>query len=221
MGSKTGECEDPGFSLPVHIEKGFSIEESAGKIADYFSQISQEFIPLDIEALPTRVKQKIDSHDERYRQDENMRMKMIEEYEVHEKIKHAKKTKSSVPGDIPQKIMKEFSPELSKPIAAIMNKITASGIYPQQWKEEYVTPIPKINPPESEEDLRNISLTAFLSKIYESFLVTWLLPVLLLYMDPGQLGGMKDCSTTHYLIKLFAFIQKTGDMPSNLSLIHI
>ena len=55
-----------------------------------------------------------------------------------------------------------------------------------------------------------------MSKIYESFLVAWLLPFLLPHLDPGQLGGMKGSSTTHYLIKLFDFIQKTGDMPKNL-----
>ena len=125
MGFKTGECEDPGFVLPEHIEKGLSTEASAEKIADHFSQISQEFVPLNISNLPARVKDKLDS------QDEGIKINIIEQYEVHEKIKHAKKTKSSVPGDIPPRIMKEFSPELSKPIAELMNKITASGIYPK------------------------------------------------------------------------------------------
>ena len=97
-----------------------------------------------------------------------------------------------------------------------MNSITSTGKYPHSWKKEYVTPIPKVHPPSTEDDLRNISLTPFLSKIYEWFLFNWLLPFLLPHIDPGQLGGLKGCSTTHYLIKLYHFIQKIGDMPNNL-----
>ena len=81
---------------------------------------------------------------------------------------------------------------------------------------EYVTPIPKVHPPSNEDELRNISLTNFLSKTYEWFIFTWLLPYLLPSLDPGQLGGLKGCSTTHYMIKLYHFILKTGDLPSSL-----
>ena len=112
--------------------------------------------------------------------------------------------------------MKEFSVELAKPAAEIMNSILRTGIYPEKWKMEYVTPIPKIHPPENEEDLRNISLTAFLSKIFEGFILKWLFPHILPFMDPGQMGGLKGCSTTHYLVNLFHFIYTTGDMPPNL-----
>ena len=109
---------------------------------------------------------------------------------------------------------KEFLPELAKPASFIFNCITKSGTYPRQWKTEYVTPIPKINPPETEDDLRNISLTADLSKDYENFLSEWLMPYIKRRVDPGQFGGLSGHSTTHYLISLYNFILKHTDTAS-------
>ena len=56
--------------------------------------------------------------------------------------------------------------------------ITTSSLYPEQWKTEFQIPIPKVYPPESEDDLRNIAKTPFLSKVYESFIAGWLLPII-------------------------------------------
>ena len=101
---------------------------------------------------------------------------ILEEYEIYENLRKRKQKKSSVPKDIPHKLKKEFLPELAKPISFIFNSISKSGIYPKQWLSEFVTPIPKVSPPESEDDLRNISLTADLSKNYEYILAEWLKP---------------------------------------------
>ena len=79
---------------------------------------------------------------------------------------------------------------------------------------EYVTPIPKITPPETEEDLRNISLTSDLSKDYENFLAKWLMPYISRRIDPGQFGGLSGHSTVHYLITLYNFILSNTDTTS-------
>ena len=57
----------------------------------------------------------------------------------------------------------------------------------------------------------NISLTADLSKDYEHFLAEWLMPYIEKRIDPGQFGGLKGHSTTHYLIKLLDFILSCTD----------
>ena len=116
-----------------------------------------------------------------------------------------------MPGDIPSKLKKEFFVELATPVADLFNSITRSGEYPRQWVIEYATPIPKVSPVESEDDLRPISLTADLSKDYENFLMEWLEPYVKKKMDPGQMGGIKGCSITHYLITLFDFILNRTD----------
>ena len=75
-------------------------------------------------------------------------------YQVQKKIIRSKKPNSSVPGDLPKKIVQQFPGEL--------NHITATSSYPVQWKTEYQIPLPKVHPPESEDE------TAYLSKVYHS-----------------------------------------------------
>ena len=63
----------------------------------------------------------------------------------------------------------------------------------------------------SEDDVRTISKTSFLSKVLESLLGNWLLPIVEPFLDPGQCGGLDRTSTSHYLIKLLDFIHTTLD----------
>ena len=44
------------------------------------------------------------------------------------------------------------------------------GLYPNLWKVEYVTPVPKIYPPEKLKDLRKISGLLNFSKIADKFI---------------------------------------------------
>ena len=60
--------------------------------------------------------------------------------------------------------------------------------------------------PESEDDLRPISLTPFLSKVTEQFVVKWLLQVIEDKIDFRQYGGLRGNSVTHYLIEFVNFI---------------
>ena len=128
------------------------------------------------------------------------------------KIKKKRKFKlSSIPGDIPPKLKREFYVELATPVANIFNSITTAGEYPRQWVREFVTPIPKVENVESLDDLRNISLTADLSKDYETFIVKWLEPYIRPKLDPGQFGSLKRHSPVHYLILLLNFIISNCD----------
>ena len=92
----------------------------------------------------------------------------------------------------------------------IYNEISKSKVYPGQWKVESQIPIPKVKQPESEEDLRNILKPAFFSKVYESIIADWLLPIIQPFLDPGQCG-LKGLSITHYLIKLLHFTHSILD----------
>ena len=61
------------------------------------------------------------------------------------------------------------------------------------------------------QDLRTISKTAWLSKCMENILGSFILPVINEYLDPGQCGGLKKTSITHYLVKLLDFVNSTLD----------
>ena len=207
VGARLGEnvTSSSTFTLPSHLEQNLDPASAAEEIAKHFSKISQEYPPINPESLPKRVKEKINDPDI------VKNVPIMQEYEVYQKLSNKKIKNSSVPGDIPSKLKKEFLPEITKPMTHIFNTITMSGEHPRQWVREYVTPIPKTYPPETEEDLRNISLTADLSKNYEQFLSDWLLPYIKKKIDPGQFGGLTGHSTTHYLITLLNFILSQTD----------
>ena len=207
-GSRLGECSKSTFSITSHVEQSLDPEAAAEKIAQHFSQISKEYPPIDINILPDRVKEMI------FHTDVSTDAPVIEEYEVYQKFRKRGFKSCSVPGDIPAKLKKEFAPEFAGPAATIFNSITKSGFYPRQWVTEFVTPIPKVTPPENEDDLRNISLTADLSKDYENFLADWLMPYIQKRIDPGQFGGLRGHSISHYLITLYNFILSHTDSSS-------
>ena len=138
-------------------------------------------------------------------------MPILSTNEVHSRIRKAKKPHSVVPGDLPPKLVKSFSDILAGPVTMIFNHISITAQYPQQWKVEHQIPIPKVTPPSSESELRNISKTPFFSKVYESFIGEWLLKIVEPYLVPGQCG-LRGSSITHYLVQLLHFVFTTLDM---------
>ena len=108
---------------------------------------------------------------------------------MYNKIKKAKKPRSGTKYDLPRDIINEFGPEIATPLTQIINTIFSSGEWPMHWKLEHVVPIPKIPVPESEEDLRPISLTPFFSKV----------------------GGLRGNSINHYIIEFINFVLSSQD----------
>ena len=96
--------------------------------------------------------------------------------------------KSTMQSNLP-KIVQEFAPELATPLGCLINNIIQSGEWPDQWKLEWVTAIGKKPLPETEDDLRPISLTSFFSKVTEQIIVKWLLDYIGEKMDFRQYGG--------------------------------
>ena len=54
-----------------------------------------------------------------------------------------KKPNSSVPGDIPKVLIKDNPYEFAKPATKIFNRIVRTADWPKQWRQEYITVIPK------------------------------------------------------------------------------
>ena len=205
LGVRNGDTKDDLFILPNHANEQLTEEESAERIADYFSAISQEFDPVEYENLPPCIQDCLEAAKN------DPGIPRLEPYEVYKKISKAKKPNSEIHGDVPKKIVQLFSPELAEPVSRIYNKISSSAEYPRQWVKESQMAIPKVFPPNSEDDLRPISRTFFFSKVYESFIADWLLPIILPHMDPGQYG-MKGSSIVHYLIKFLHFVHSSLDL---------
>ena len=204
MGAQPGDCVDANtFTLPRH--ENLSDEEAAEQIAEHFAAISQEYPPLDVTTLPARVQSKINC------EDSAPSGPTVSDYDAYKKIRTAKKPRSGVPYDLPRQIIQEFGPELSKPVGLIIDKVVQTGEWPEQWKLEHVVPIGKVPMPESEDDLRPISLTPFFSKVTEHFIVMWLMEFIKDKIDFRQYGGLRGNSITHYLIEFINFILSCQD----------
>ena len=132
--------------------------------------------------------------------------------EVLRKIKMSKIPKSSVPGDLPKKLIQECAESLSTPVAMIVQNILTSCEWPKQWRTEYGVPLQKVSNPENEDQLRIISLTSFFSKLSESFVIDWLMEYVGELIDWGQYGGLKGSSITHYLIEFRNFVLYNQDL---------
>ena len=165
-------------------------DQQAERIADDFSKISNLYQPLKSEdiQIPSMINSKP--------------YPLFEPHEVYEKIRKIKKKASTVLGDIPWKIVTEFSVELSTPLSNIYNSATLAGIWPTIWKFEYVTPVPKVYPPANTDELRKISGTKNLSKIYEALLSDGIVEDMSPNIDPSQFGNERGLSIQHYLVKM-------------------
>ena len=166
-----------------------SDQDQAEQIADSFSKVSNQFEPIDKEKIcliPENEKP----------------MPVFEAHEVFEYLKRIKTNTATVKDDVPAKIIKEFAPELSTPLVDIINCMVRRGEYPNTWKLEMVTPVPKIYPTPSVEDLRKISGLKNFSKITEKMLGSVLISDMSKSRDPSQYGNEKGVSVNHYLIKM-------------------
>ena len=159
-------------------------------IAEQFSQISNEYEPLD----SNDISMENITNDKPY---PNM-----ESYFVYKKIQKMKNNTSTVKGDVPIRIIKLFGHELSKPLSNIFIRCCRFGEYPNIWKMETVTPVPKKYPTEVPSHLRKISGTLNFSKLFESFLAEAMVSDMSPSSDPSQYGNEKGISTQHYLIKM-------------------
>ena len=75
--------------------------------------------------------------------------------------------------------------------------------------------------PENEDQLRIISLTSFNSKLFESFVIDWLMEFVGDKLDWGQYGGIKGHSISHYLKEFTNFILYNQDMKNPRAVLAI
>ena len=92
-------------------------------------------------------------------------------------------------GDINPKLVTQFADLLAQPVCYIYNQTLNMLEWPNIWKTETVTLIPKNQSPDSISELRNFSCTPLLSKILESFILDKLKREVKL--SDQQYGGIK------------------------------
>ena len=165
---------------------GRTESQVADILAEHFNAISCEFKQLENDEIPKTYS------------------KAVPELPIHEvalRQKKFRKPKSVVKGDIFPNLVTKYADFLAVPLTSIYNEISATKIWPDVWKEERVTVIPKCGIPTEVGQLRNISCTMLASKVYESYVLNWALSQVKL--KENQFGGSKGCGTSHLLISVW------------------
>ena len=156
--------------------------ELAEDLAKYFVRITDEFEPLVMNNLPVTY---------------SVALPVLLPHEVAQRIRSAKKPQSAVDGDVLPCMINQYSDLIAIPATRIFNIALQMKKWPQLWKIETQTPIPKKGIPGSYSNLRNISCTNYLSKILESFVLERLQSEV--KFKYSQFGGIKKTGTTHFL----------------------
>ena len=86
-------------------------------------------------------------------------------------IRASRSGSASGPDGIRSWYIKKFQIYLVEPLSAIFNLSLKTGVFPSAWKHAMITPLPKVNRPTSYNDLRPISLTSVIAKIFEKIVL--------------------------------------------------
>ena len=173
---------------------GKTEEEVSELLASHFGKISDEFNGIEEDRIPTSFDSPI---------------RPLTASDVAKRLREARKAKSMVRGDIFPALINRVAHLIAPPLSNIYNTISHSLEWPNYWKTEFVTAIPKKPHPLNTNDLRNISCTPFLSKTYESFVLDWLGEQTSLRSN--QYGGVKGCGTEHFLVEMWQTVLENLD----------
>ena len=102
-------------------------------------------------------------------------------------------------------VFKYFGVELAKPVTDVVNSSLRQGIWPSIYKMEIVTPVPKVYPPKTMDELRNISSLSNLDKVAEKLVSKLMISDRKSSLDPSQYANHKGLSINHYLIQFIEF----------------
>ena len=170
-------------------------------IADNFASISQEYEKLvdgDIDIPP-------------FSEDE---IPQVTVDEVKDLLAQMDTSKSNIKGDVPAKLLKQFAEQIAIPVADVINSSLKQGIWPNIFKLEIVTPVPKVYPPKNIDELRNISGLLNLDKIAEKIISKLMIGDMKSKIDPSQYANQKGLSIQHYLVSVIDKILQAVDSSS-------
>ena len=206
MAKRIGGIEQQGQGeLYIECLDGMDPQEQVEAVAASFAKVSCEFEPINLSKLPAYLPAQ--------------EAPQISVYNVYKKIQGQKKTRSTLPIDIPHNVRKEAAEFLAEPLTDIFNSCLRDGKYPKIWKQEYVTPVPKTKQNKiikRLKDVRKIASTSDYSKIFEHFLIKFINEDISDMLSKTQYGGKKGIGTEHLLINMIDRIKQLQDDPEKI-----
>ena len=145
---------------------GLDNQQQAKCVTEHYSSISNQYQQVQASDFQEYLSSSLDGSNP---------APNIEPLKVYNIIQKMNKKTATVPNDIPMKLIDEFSVELAYPLSHIITFCLKNGVYPNIWKIESVTPVPKTFPPEKLKDLRKISGLLNCSKIADKIIGEFLI----------------------------------------------
>ena len=176
-------------SVQVAEISNLSDQEQADKIADAFCAIQNQYEPIQSSSI------NIPPFSER-------QIPQFSAAQVWFALSRVDTNKATVSGDFPAQLIKQFAAYLAEPFTDIINTSLKLGEYPQLYKFEVCTPVPKVHPVQKVSQLRNISGLLNWDKIMEKLIAQLIISDMQSSLDPAQFGNQKGTSTQHYLITM-------------------
>ena len=181
------QCKE--FEVNVEVLDHLKKEEQAEIIADEMSKVRNEYEPLNSDSIiiPEFTEKDIP---------------VVSVLTVESMLQCLKTNKSITRNDIPPKILKRFAPFISVPLTNLINSAIKEGIWPDIFKEEIVTPVPKKFPTKTVEDLRDISGLLTMDKVAEKIIGAMMIQDMKDKLDNSQYANQKGIGINHYLINM-------------------
>ena len=178
-----------------------SDEDQAERIATQFASIQNEYDEID----ETQIKlPEIDKSS----------VPQFSSSEVWFALSRINTNKSTVSDDIPAKLLKRFAAYFAEPLTDIYNTALLKGEYPDIYKFEVCTPVPKVYPTQKLSQLRNISGLLNFDKIFEKLIAQLIIKDMEAKLDQAQFGNRKGMGIQHYLVQLIHRILSVLDTNS-------
>ena len=131
--------------------------------------------------------------------------------EVREYILTLKSKKSTPPGDIPVKLVKEFALLICVPLTDIINCSLKEGKWALCFKKEVITPIPKEYPVVTIDMLRPILSLLCFNKVQEMAVCKMIASDMAAKLDLTQYGNRRRTGIQHYLVRMLHRILSETD----------
>ena len=141
-------------------------------------------------------------------------MPKFKPWQIKKYLDRIKTNKATIPGDIPAKIVKNCTSALSTPMTHMINHSIETGLWPDSYKSELITPIGKQLPVETLDQLRPIPNLPTCDKIQEAIISEMVISDMKSKLDPTQFGNQRHASIQHYLLKMMHRIVTSVDKHS-------
>ena len=120
--------------------------------------------------------------------------------DVQKILSNINHNKAPGPDQLPPRILRDCSKELSTPLALLFNSSLRSGVMPALWKSANITPVHKGDKKELVENYRSISLLPIPAKCLERIVYDAICDHIFPYLTEWQHGFIKGRSCVTQMI---------------------